>query len=59
MGVVAYFQGEAPLPQGIDYVFYGPMEQAWFPSFSPRSATTVYRDEHVIIFKNDQRPGVE
>lgn len=59
MGAVAYFQGEAPLPQGIDYVFYGPMEQAWFPSFSPRSATTVYRDEHVIIFKNDRRPGVE
>lgn len=51
MEAVAYFYGHAPPPDGVDYVFYGPMEQAWFPGFSPRGATMVYRDEHVVIFK--------
>ena len=37
--------------RGVDYVFYGPMEQAWFLGFSPRRALTVYRDDYVVIFK--------
>lgn len=48
---IAYFRGEAPSPTGVDYVFYGPMEQSWFPRFAPGSATVAYRDEHVEIFK--------
>jgi hypothetical protein len=59
MGADGYFQGEAPRPEGVDYVFYGPMEQAWFPSFWPRSVTTVYRDEYVVVCKIDRRPIVK
>ncbi len=51
MEAIAYFKGEAPLPAGVDYVFYGPMERAFFPRFSLRNATTVYHDENVMILK--------
>ena len=54
MEAIAYFLGEAAVPRGVEYVFYGPMERAWFPRFSPPDATTVYRDEHVVIFKATQ-----
>jgi hypothetical protein len=51
MEAVAYFLGQAPPPREVDYVFYGPMERAFFPGFSPRNAMAVYRDENVTILK--------
>ncbi len=51
-----YLSNQGPLPDRVDYVFYGPMEQANYPIYAPRGVAEVYRDAHVVIFKHSNRP---
>jgi hypothetical protein len=46
-----FFSNEAPPPEEVDYVFFGPMEQGMYPQFSPEGLAIVYRDEHVAVLK--------
>jgi hypothetical protein len=38
------------VPEGIDYIFYGPVERKYYPGFSVALEIS-YRDEQVIIYK--------
>jgi len=38
------------IPSGIDYVYYGPLEQKYFPN-SPIQLPVCYKDEHVTIYE--------
>ena len=44
------FGVEFQIPDGIDYIFYCPVEQKYFPGFSLNNPIA-YQDNNVIIFK--------
>jgi hypothetical protein len=46
-----FLSNRAPLPDGVDYVFFGPMEQAMYPGFDPGALVAAYADDSVVIFR--------
>lgn len=55
--VERYFRGLEPLPAGVDFVFYGPMERLAFPRYDPCGLERVYDENLVQIYRaRHERP---